>query len=138
MWQRRWAVALALVLAGACDAANPVAATTLAAPPGAPVITIQGLEFTPLHVVAAPGATVTVRNLDGIAHSLTSEAAMGNYAAGAVNGVSFDTGLFSSGDQTLAIPASAPPGTVVPFFCRFHLAMMPQGTITVQAATTGS
>ena len=112
------------------------ATTPATAPTSALVITIQSLNFTPLNVTVPPGATITVRNLDGILHSLTSEAAMGNYSPGAVNGVSFDTGLFSTGDKTITIPANAAPGTVVPYFCRFHLSMMPQGTITVQAGTT--
>jgi plastocyanin len=134
---RQWKVAYAFALAlGACGAATPIASTTPTASTGALVITIQSLTFTPLNVDVAPGATVTVRNADGILHSLTSEAAMGNYSPGAVNGVSFDTGLFSTGDQTITIPANAAPGTVVPYFCRFHLSMMPQGTITVQTGAT--
>lgn len=132
----------ALAVASACG--GPVSATPLASatptpsgsPVDAPVITIQGLNFTPLDVTVAPGTTITVRNLDGIDHSVTSEAAMGHFSLGAVDGVSFDSGVFSLGEKTITIPANAAPGTVVPFFCRVHLAMMPQGTITVQAGPT--
>jgi len=87
----------------------------------------------PQNLAAPAGASITVRNADGIPHSLTSEAAMGSFSLGAVNGVSFDTGIFASGDKMITLPANAAPGTVVPFFCRSHLAMMPQGTITVTA-----
>ena len=124
----KWALALALL--GACGGGTPTAETS------GQVISIQGLDFTPLNVTVAPGGTVTVRNVDGILHSLTSEATMGNFSPGAVNGVSFDTGLFSTGDKTITIPADAAPGTIVPYFCRFHLSMMPQGTITVQSRAT--
>ena len=155
MRQRKWALAIAIAFLGACggtmssnnnpssggtatgsDQGSGGATTPATAPTSALVITIQSLNFTPLNVTVSPGTTITVRNLDGILHSLTSEAAMGNYSPGAVNGVSFDTGLFSTGDKTITIPANAAPGTVVPYFCRFHLSMMPQGTITVQAGTT--
>lgn len=146
MHQRKWAIATAFAFLGACGGTmssnnNPSsdgATTSATAPTSALVITIQSLTFTPLNVTVSPGTTITVRNLDGILHSLTSEAAMGTYLPGAVNGVSFDTGLFSTGDKTITIPANAAPGTVVPYFCRFHLSMMPQGTITVQAGATAS
>jgi plastocyanin len=138
------AIAFAFAFLGACGGtmssnnspSSGGATTPATAPTSALVITIQSLNFLPLNVTVPPGATITVRNLDGILHSVTSEAAMGNYSPGAVNGVSFDTGLFSTGDKTITIPANAAPGTVVPYFCRFHLSMMPQGTITVQAGTT--
>lgn len=131
----KWASAFALALLGACGGGGETP-TTPTAGTGGQVISIQGLDFTPLNVTVTPGGTVTVRNVDGIPHSLTSEATMGNFSPGAVNGVSFDTGLFSTGDRTITIPANAAPGTVVPFFCRFHLSMMPQGTITVQSVAT--
>jgi plastocyanin len=144
---RKWKEALALVLLGACGGSmssysNPQgdggAATPGTPPTSAAVITIEGLTFSPLNVTVPPGATVTVRNMDGIVHSVTSEAAVGSFSPGAVDGVSFDTGLYTSGDRTITIPPNAAPGTIIPFFCRFHLAMMPQGTITVQAAGTAS
>jgi plastocyanin len=138
--------AFALALASACGgptSTTPPASATptpTISPAGATIITIKDLNFIPLDVTVAPGTTITVQNLDGIAHSLTSEAAMGQFSPGSVNGVSFDTGVFSMGEKTITIPANAAPGTVVPYFCRIHLAMMPQGTITVQtgAATSQS
>jgi hypothetical protein len=44
-----------------------------------------------------------------------------------------DTGLIpGGGTATITIPATAPSGTVIPFFCKVHTTMMPQGTITIQ------
>ena len=58
---------------------------------------------------------------------------MGNFVLGAVNGVQFDTGIIQPGSSgTFSIPANAPSGTVIPFFCVVHGAMMQQGTLTVQ------
>jgi plastocyanin len=141
---RQLILASALALASACG--GPTSTTTPASamptppisPAGATVITIKDLNFIPLDLTVAPGATITVQNLDGIDHSVTSEAAIGHFSPGAVNGVSFDTGVFSMGEKTIAVPADAAPGTVVPHFCRVHLAMMPQGTITVQTGATTS
>lgn len=97
-------------------------------------ITIQNLTFSPANLDVPPGATVTVRNLDGIQHSATSEAAAGDFTPGAVSGISFDTGLFTSGTRTFDIPATAAAGTVIHYYCRFHLGAMtpPNPTITIQ------
>lgn len=56
-------------------------------PSGSKVITIQGMAFSPLRLEVAPGATVTVRNLDDMVHSVTSESAPGTFRPGAANGV---------------------------------------------------
>jgi plastocyanin len=99
----------------------------------ATMVTIQSFMYAPLNFTVAPGATVTVQNSDSVPHSLTSEAAMGNFTLGAVNGVMVDTGLIpGGGTATITIPATAPSGTVIPFFCKVHTTMMPQGTITIQ------
>jgi plastocyanin len=100
------------------------------------VITISGLRFSPLALSAPPGATITVVNADGMPHSVTSQATAGSYVRGAVGGVSFDTGEFSSGQRTIVIPANAQNGAVVPYFCTSHLGTMatPNGTITIGAA----
>ncbi len=81
----------------------------------------------------APGGTVTVHNNDSVPHSMTSESAMGNFTLGAVDGVTFDTGIIpAGGSASFTIPATAPSGTMIPFFCKVHTSAMPQGTITVQ------
>jgi plastocyanin len=95
-------------------------------------ITIQNFAFSPTNLDVPPGATVTVVNQDSVLHSVTSESAMGNFSPGGVNGVSFDTGAFTAGQRTFTIPASAPLGTVVPYYCSVHLSNMPQGTVTIQ------
>jgi plastocyanin len=99
-------------------------------------INIANFAFSPQALTVAPGTTVTVTNSDGtinnVPHSVTSVSAMGQYTAGAVSGISFDTTPFTTGSKTFTIPATAPSGTVIPFFCRIHTTMMPQGTITVQ------
>jgi plastocyanin len=96
-------------------------------------VTIQSFMYTPLQFTVAAGGSVTVQNNDSVPHSLTSEAAMGNFTLGAVNGVTFDTGIIpAGGNATFIIPATAPSGTVIPFFCKVHTSAMPQGTITVQ------
>lgn len=101
-------------------------------PPGAVVITIQSFAYSPADVTVDPGGTIVVRNLDPEPHSLTSESTMGAFTPGAVNGVSFDTGVFTSSERTLTLPSTAPHGTVVPYYCSVHTGAMPQGHITIR------
>lgn len=97
-------------------------------------ITIAGRAFSPLQLAVPPGATVTVVNRDADAHTVTSQAAEGNYTPGAVAGVAFDTGPFT-GRATFTLPPSAPEGTVIPYYCGTHLNTMvtPTGTIRIAA-----
>lgn len=99
-------------------------------------ISISGMSFSPLDLPVPPGATVTVVN-PAMEHSVTSETTAGAFTLGAVNGVSFDTGVFI-GQKSFTIPSSATEGTVIPYFCRNHLGTMttPTGTITIRAAAT--
>jgi plastocyanin len=128
-----WFAALTGV-ALACGGSNGSAPAPSQTSPGF-LITISGMSFSPLDLHVPPGATVTVVNQDSEVHSVTSAASPNTFVAGAVSGVSFDTGLFT-GTATFTIPAGAPDGTVIPFFCRSHLATMstPNGTLTVDAA----
>jgi hypothetical protein len=86
-----------------------------------------------------PGATVTVVNVDATTHSVTSESTAGAYTKGAVNGVQFDTGAFV-GTTSFTLPANAPTGTVIPFFCTVHLTTMipPNGSITIDPTAVAS
>ncbi len=101
-------------------------------PPGF-YISISNMAYSPLNLNAPPGATVTAINDDGIPHTVTSEATSGAFTPGGVAGVSFDTGSFT-GETSFSLPASAPNGTVIPYFCQVHKATMatPNGTITIQ------
>ncbi len=121
---------------GSVPATMPVGTTA----PGATtqtsgfLITISNMSFSPLALRAPAGATVTVENKDAIPHSVTSEATSGSYTPGAPNGLTpFDTGVFSSGQKTITVPANASPGTVIPYYCTVHRQTMntPNGTITV-------
>jgi plastocyanin len=94
-------------------------------------ITISGFAFHPSNLTVAAGSTVVVLNKDGAPHSVTSEATAGEFKPDAVEGVQFDTGPFV-GTATFTIPADAPSGLVIPYFCTVHGSMMGTGTITIQ------
>ena len=83
------------------------------------MLTILNYTFTPRRITAVPGGAVLVRNEDTIAHTVTSAAAPGVHAFGAVAGIRFDTGPFL-GDRVFTLPPDAPVGTVVPCFCFLH------------------
>ncbi len=89
-----------------------------AAPPvtGNPVITISEFTFDGSLRVSA-GQTVTVNNVDGVAHSLTAD-----------NG-SFDTGVFDAGASSSFV-APTTPGSYE-FSCLVHPSM--RGTLIVEA-----
>jgi plastocyanin len=96
-------------------------------------ITIQNFSYSPVDLTVPAGSTVTVHNADSVGHTLTSESAPMAFTAGAVAGVSFDTGIIAPGaTATFTIPATAPSGTVIPYFCAVHLQAMGEGQITVQ------
>lgn len=75
---------------------------------------------------------MTVINEDPMAHSVTSEAAVGRYTPDAVSGVSFNTGAFT-GEMSFTLPNGAAGGTVIPYYCTVHSGTMntPNATITV-------
>jgi plastocyanin len=116
---------------------NPAATGGSTNNPPDHVLTISGSAFAPARLQVTPGATVTVRNLDSMPHSVTSEATMNDFRPGAVAGISFDTGPFM-GETTFTIPATAAVGTVVPFFSTTGTSMMmpATGEIEIVAATS--
>ncbi|HSM02349.1 MAG TPA: cupredoxin domain-containing protein [Acidimicrobiia bacterium] len=78
------------------------------------VITIAGFDYSGASVVSV-GETVTVRNDDGVSHTLTAD------------DVSFDSGTIGGGEEvTLTFDE---PGEYS-YFCKFHPSMT--GTITVE------
>jgi len=141
-----WGALLAALLAACGGGSSDGESTTPSGTPGGTpaanpsssfVITIQGMAFSPLRLEVTPGTTVTVRNLDGEVHSVTSQSTPGAFRPGSANGVSFDTGLFT-GQRTFTIPANAPVGATVPYFCLSHLQTMvtPNGEIAIVATPT--
>lgn len=137
-----WLAALTLAAAGAaapgCGGSSSDDDEGDALPPGF-YITISGMRFSPLELSVPPGATVTVLNRDGEVHSVTSQSAPSAFTPGSVAGVAFDTGLFL-GQRTFTVPASAPEGTVIPYYCSSHLQTMvtPNGTLRIRAASQPS
>jgi len=97
-------------------------------------ISIQHFTFSPGDLMVQPGATITVRNNDTVPHTVTSQSAPRAFVPGAVQGISFDTGIIpAGGTATITIPATAPHGTVIPYYCSVHTtAMANDGQVTVQ------
>ena len=115
---------MAALLVGGCGsgAGSPAAssgqgtATTGAVAAGAPVITIKDFEYgAPLTV--APGAVVTVTNMDSAGHTVTAD-----------QGQAFDVDVKGSGG-TATFTAPTAPGSY-PYHCTFHPNM--HGTLTVK------
>ena len=127
-----WAVAAAaLWLAGCGSSGGGGGGSTL---PNGFYISIAGMAFSPLQLAVPPGGTVTVLNRDGMNHTVTSEAADGDFTPGSVGGVDFDTGSFI-GSKTFTIPSTAADGTVIPYYCKIHTNSMatPNGSIRVDS-----
>jgi plastocyanin len=78
-------------------------------------ITIKNFAFSPANFTVAPGATISVTNNDGVAHTLTSTQQH------------FDSGNIAPG-QTVTFKAPTTPGSY-PYLCTIHPFMT--GTMTV-------
>jgi hypothetical protein len=95
--------------------------------------------FQPANLAAPPVTTVLVQNRDPFAHWLRSAAAPGQYVYAAVAGISIDLYVPAQAERSFALPATAPVGTVVPYFCVLHTsAMLNQGSITVAPPATAA
>jgi plastocyanin len=102
------AVLVSCGTSGTSSSSGTAAAVTSASgTSGAAVITIQDFTFTTPESVA-PGATVTVRNQDSTAHTVTAD-----------SGKAFDDAA-PPGTSTFTAPAQ--PGSY-PFHCSIHLEM---------------
>ena len=100
--------------------------------PTATNVLIQNLQYMPAQFTVAAGASIVVHNTDNVNHSMTSESAVDAVTPGGVAGVSFDTGLIAPGASAMiTIPANAPHGTMIPFYCTVHGRIM-QGMLTIQ------
>ncbi|HTP49563.1 MAG TPA: hypothetical protein VMK42_02605 [Anaeromyxobacteraceae bacterium] len=96
------------------------------------VITIQNFTFSPQNLTVPAGTNITVKNMDGVSHTVTSSTTPTSFTPGSVAGVSFDTGPFM-GTANFTIPTGAPSGTVIPYYCKVHLSgMLNRPTITIQ------
>lgn len=93
-------------------------------------ITIRGMTFSPAELDVPAGATISVVSVNETYHTVTSEAKEGDFLEGGVAGVHFDTGDFDT-VATITIPADAPNGTVIPYFCKDHHAMMNPASIKI-------
>jgi plastocyanin len=129
-----WLVVLGLIALGCgSSGGNPDSGTPGDSGSSGLTIHIVGYSYQPLDLTVDPGAVITVVNDDSMPHTLTSEANFGDFRAGAVAGVSFDTGNLATGETTtFTIPASAITGTVIPYFCVLHGSRMAEGSITVR------
>ena len=104
----------ALLLGGAaCDGDD---ATGPAAGGDGRTITIREFDYSPRHVQAKVGDTVTVVNADDVPHTLTAE------------DKAFDTGSFGKGTRTFTVST---PGRFT-YSCTVH-PFMPKGVIQVSA-----
>ncbi len=104
-------------------------------PPDSPaggMVTIRNYVHDPPRLAVVPGGAVLVRSYDTVPHTVTSTASSGSYAFGAVAGVDFDTGPFL-GDRVIDLPATAPVGTVVTYFCAVHLWAEGEGELEIVA-----
>jgi plastocyanin len=94
-------------------------------------VKLLAYQVTPSAITVPPGQTVLFLNLDDTQdHLLASEATAGTRVRGGVNGVSFELPLDPAGAMPWTVPASAPPGTVLPWFCEYH-PTLESGTLTV-------
>jgi plastocyanin len=117
-------VAVSALILGAGLAAcgsTPSSGTPGAAQGGAvtsSTIDIKNIAFAPNVITVTPGATISVKNEDGVTHTLTSTSGK------------FNTGDVASG-QTVHFTAPTTPGTY-PYRCNIHQYMT--GMVVVRAA----
>lgn len=114
---------IALIVAGCGSSStsgygstSAASATSSAAPAASGTgITISGMNFGD-PVTVSPGAQITVKNEDGVEHSVTSKTAG-----------QFDTEVDANGEKTFTAPTQ--PGEY-PFYCKYHSNM--KGTLIVK------
>lgn len=95
-------------------------------------LTIRNFAYVPPELVVAPGTRIVITNEDDVAHSVTSQAALGNFRFAEVNGISFNVPVEAFGTAELVIDSSAQVGTVVPYYCELHKEGMGEGTIRIE------
>ena len=110
------AVATLSALAG-CGGSNAVkhSGSTTPATPSGPTIVIKDFKFT-VPASVSPGATITVRNEDSVAHTVT-----------ATSGHAFDAKVGGSSSTTFSAPTHAGSYS---FTCTYHPYMHATLTVT--------
>jgi plastocyanin len=88
---------------------------------GTYLITIQNFAFTPANLDVPAGATITVANMDGFPHTVTSNAIgdTTSYNHNNTTGPTFDVSLGSGVTKTFTVTGGA-AGDIVPYFCNVH------------------
>jgi plastocyanin len=85
-------------------------------------------------VTVPVGGTLHVVNNDSAPHTVTSQASAGAFSPGAPAGITaFDQTVSAGATKDIVIQGGA-AGTTIPFYCKFHTAMMSPGSpvITLQ------
>ncbi len=135
-----WVCASALTLLAACSSSAVKPAPTTKNTPsdgtldaGPYTIVVRDFVYEPSNLKVPPGTAIHVINLDLEAHSVTSEAKLGDFVSGAVQGIEFDTGFIDTNNSaSFSVPTSAVPGTVIPYFCTVHKSSMGEGRVTIE------
>lgn len=118
---------------GASEPSTGGASGLDAANPGPYTIVIEQFAYVPARLDIPAGETLWIVNRDVEKHSVTSETKAGDFVAGAVGGVQFDSGMVNpDATASLTLSASAPVGTVIPYFCTVHKSTMGEGQLTIQ------
>lgn len=110
----------ALIIAAglaACGTTPSKAASATNGAGGSSTIIIKNFAFAPATLTVKPGSTVSVKNEDGVTHTLSSTTGR------------FNTGNVAS-DHTVRFTAPTTPGTY-PYRCNIHQYMT--GTLVVRA-----
>jgi plastocyanin len=85
----------------------------------------NGGTFSPASITVPAGATIVFNNTDTIQHTATAEAAAGNFSPGsAPGGWNFDVHPMGGMSSSITVPSNIASGTVQPFYCGIHRAMM--------------
>ena len=105
------------------DSATPYGSSTATGPSTSPTppepntVVMSGMAFSPVTLTVAAGTTVTWKNLDGVAHTSTS-----------------DTGVWDTGRMAAGATATTTFRTAgsYPYNCVYHASMGMRGTVIVQ------
>jgi plastocyanin len=124
MWVPGLILVMALTACGSSSSSTPASASATATGSSAgqktvtsDTIVIKNFMFSPASITVSPGAVVTVKNEDSVAHTVTEKA----------DSKLFNTGPVSPG-QTKTFKAPDKPGSY-PFLCTIHQYMT--GTLVV-------